>query len=378
VNVLHVIPSLSGGGAERFVADLVRHELRFGVDARMCVFRKGHTDLLWCKDLPQPSELEFHPTSGVRGRLELAKLVIQLREVIRREHPDILHTHLWPACRIVVRATRGLSLRHVWHVHDTQDWLVEKSLSARIRRVQMRVMIRKRNPFLIAVSAAERQMAICGLRLGEAEIATVLNGVDTSIFFPTEPSGEHQSGPVKLIMTAAFRPMKGHACLIEALSLLRKADVKYSVTLAGDLDTKTGQVIQERTRALGLHEVVDFAGHFTHMPKLLRSHDIFVLPSVDTEGLPLAMLEAMACGLPVVVSKVGGMPEVVENGVTGFVVEPGNSIELAQRLRLLIESPAMRREMGRRGSEIAAREYSFKPCAARILAIYRQILGIMP
>jgi glycosyltransferase involved in cell wall biosynthesis len=374
MKVLHVIPTLSDGGAEKFVADLVRHEIRLGVDARACVFRKGSVDALWCKDLPPAIELDFQPGTGVQGRLALMRLVKQVRDVIQRARPDILHTHLWPACRIVARATRRLSVRQVWHVHDTQWWLEEKTLYGWLRRTQIRLMMRRRRPFLIAVSEAARQMAMHGLRLDEAQIVTVMNGVDTAVFQPADASRAREAGPVKIIMIAAFRPMKGYTHLVEAAKLLREAGAQFSMTLGGDASTEYGHGVREKVKQLRLEDTVRLVGQIRDVPSELRSHDIFVLCS-DTEGLPLALLEAMACGLPVVVTRVGGMPEVVENGVTGFIVQPADSQELADRLRQLIESPELRIQMGQNAAIRVRKNHDFSECAGRIVEVYNRLIA---
>lgn len=374
MKVLHIIPTLSDGGAEKFVADLVRHEIRQGVDARACVFRKSAVDPVWCKDLPQTMELDFEPATGLRGRLALAGLVRQLQAVLGRERPDIVHAHLWPACRIVARAARGLSVRQVWHVHDTQCWLEDKTLYGWLRRTQIRLMIRRSRPLFIAVSNAARQMAIHGLGLDDAQIVTVMNGVDTAVFHPADASRAREVGPVKIIMTAAFRPMKGHTHLVDAAAILRKAGAKFTITLGGDASAEYGRSVQEKVKMLSLEDTVRLVGQIRDVPVELRRHDVFVLSSIDTEGLPLALLEAMACGLPVVVTRVGGMPEAVENGVTGFIVQPANSHELADRLRQLIESPELRLRMSRNAAEQVRVKYSFSQCAGRIVEVYGRMV----
>lgn len=372
MKVLQVVPSLCGGGTQRFVAQLVEYQNCLGMDSRACVFLPGVVDTLWGRNARWPIELDYKPVSGVGGRLATIPLVRRLRQVIQHERPDVVHTHLWPACRIVYRATTGLGIRHVWHVHETQAWLDEQSSASFLRRVQMRMMSRCSDAFFIACSDAARRLTMKGLHLSERQIVTVMNGVDVSEFYSGKAPSARPASPVKVIMTAAFRPMKGHACLIEALSILRRDNVPFLVTLAGDLNSATGATIRTSVNANRLADRISFPGHIEDVPEALRAHDVFVLPS-ESEGLPLAMLEAMSCGLPVVVTRIGGMPEVVVEGKTGFLVAPRNPVELAECLRKLIKSPQLRIEMGRRASKFVRKSFSFRHCAQRIIKTYETL-----
>jgi len=212
-----------------------------------------------------------------------------------------------------------------------------------------------------------------GLHLSDRQIVTVMNGVDASEFHPVIAPSTGDPWPVRIIMTAAFRPMKGHACLIEALNILRRDNVQFLVTLAGDLDSATGACIQKTVNACGLANLVSLPGHIGDVSDALRAHDIFVLPS-ESEGLPLAMLEAMGCGLPVVVTRVGGIPEVVDDGITGFLVAPRNPVEMAGCLRKLIESRQLRTNMGLNAADVVKNNFSFNACGQRICEIYEALM----
>ena len=176
-------------------------------------------------------------------------------------------------------------------------------------------------------------------------------------------------------MTAAFRAIKGHACLIEAVQLLRRNGITCQVTFAGDTSSATGITIRRLVQSRRLTDVVVFAGQVSHMADALRTSDIFVLPSI-TEGLPLSILEAMACGLPVVATNVGGIPEWSPMAKTGYLVPPQNPVVLAGRLAELIASMDLRRKMGRLAAEKAQLHFSFVKCAHRSNQAYRRAISI--
>jgi glycosyltransferase involved in cell wall biosynthesis len=170
-------------------------------------------------------------------------------------------------------------------------------------------------------------------------------------------------------MTAAFRPSKGHRCLVEATRLLARRGIHFELTFAGDLNSDTGELIKHEVIRRGLADFVHFPGQVTDMASLLREHDVFVLPS-ESEGLPLSLLEAMACGLAVVATRVGGIPEIVLDGKTGLLVEPAKPSELAHRLQALIASSELRHSLGAAGATLVGQHFSFTQCAERIVEAY--------
>jgi glycosyltransferase involved in cell wall biosynthesis len=303
------------------------------------------------------------------GRFATITLARQLGEAVKREKPDILHTHLWPACKIAARATRTLPIQHVWHVHDTPAWLTSKSVPALLQRAQLRLMVARHKPLLLACSESARRDVLRGLRIYAARVATIRNGVDTNQFYPRSEHSIYRSGPVKLIMAAAFRPAKGHLHLLEAVERLARQGIHFELTLAGDANSGTGDLVRREVIRRGLTEVVRFAGQVADMAALLRKHEVFVLPS-ESEGLPLCILEAMACGLAVVATRVGGVPEIVEEGKNGLLFDPGRPAQLAECLQKLIGSGELRGRLGEAGARRVARSFSFKECAVRIVEAY--------
>ena len=369
LTVLHLALGLRGGGAERFIAQLIEHQRESGIDAQACIFQKGAVDYSWCRNLPPPIQLEYSPKQGWRGRLATRILVRQLRGLVRQRSPDIIHAHLWPVFNIIARATCNIKQRQVWHIHGKPDWLNRVSFSGLLRRIQMGQMIRRCRPLFIACSEDVRRAATSALGLKNQEIVTVRNGVNLEKFSPAGFSGASARDCVKIIMVAAFRPLKGHSCLLDAIELLRARGLSFHCTLAGDTNSATGKLIYQSVQHRGLSDVVTFSGHLTDVAEALRASDIFVLPS-DSEGLPLSVLEAMACGLPVVATNVGGIPEVVIEGETGFLVPPQDSATLAARLEALTKSEDLRLRMGAAAAEKARKCHSFEDCVEAILSVY--------
>ena len=144
------------------------------------------------------------------------------------------------------------------------------------------------------------------------------------------------------------------------------------VALVGDGDRL--EICRDLARTAGVSEHVLFLGHRADVPEILQASDVFVLNS-ESEGMSNALLEALAAGLPCVATAVGGNPELVRNGENGFLVPAREPAGLARALATLVRDPRLRRGMGARSRERAAREYSLGAMVRRTEAIYDAVLA---
>jgi glycosyltransferase involved in cell wall biosynthesis len=186
----------------------------------------------------------------------------------------------------------------------------------------------------------------------------------------TRPSGVSRA-PV-LGVASRLVPIKGIVYLLRALDLLRRdvAGVRLEIAGAGP-DHAT---LQREVRTLGLDDIVAFVGWQPDIWPWLGRWDVLVQPSL-AEGFGMAALEAMAAGLPVVASSVGGLPELVEDGRTGYVVPPADPATLAARLRHLVRHADLREAMGAAGRARVRQHFSPQRMAAEIAAVYDGLLS---
>ncbi|MCS6861161.1 MAG: glycosyltransferase, partial [Abditibacteriales bacterium] len=168
-----------------------------------------------------------------------------------------------------------------------------------------------------------------------------------------------------------LRPVKGHRYLIEAIAAVREKVPHVHLSLVGDGPAR-GELDDLRQR-LGLNGCVSLLGMRDDVDALLKQFDVFVLPSLS-EGISNALLEAMAAGLPVVATDVGGNPEVVQHGVTGLLVPPQDSRALAEALWQLLTDADGRCAMGRKGRERVETYFSLSAMAQRYGEIYEAAL----
>ncbi len=178
------------------------------------------------------------------------------------------------------------------------------------------------------------------------------------------------SDELLLVHTSNFRPVKRVGDVVEAMALVAK-DISVKLLLIGDGPDRPA--IEDRVRELGLAERVSFLGSQESVERILPCADVFVLPSIY-ESFGLAALEAMASGLPVVATNTGGIPEVVEDGVTGFLVSPRNPKALARAIREMALNPERRKSMGRAARARAERLFDIRRILPTYVAHYERVL----
>jgi glycosyltransferase involved in cell wall biosynthesis len=194
-------------------------------------------------------------------------------------------------------------------------------------------------------------------------IAIVRNGLDLAAF------GLRSSPPRqrRIVSVGRLRPEKAHEVLLAAMALLRPSWPSVRLRLVGDgpREAALRQLAGER----GLLDCVEFLGHRDDVPAILRDADVFVLPS-RTEASPNAVLEAMAAGLPVVASNVGGIPEAITPGVTGMLVPPDDANALAGAIGHLFDNPSQAERLGLAGRRHVEEHYSFGRMVGAFESLY--------
>ena len=198
-------------------------------------------------------------------------------------------------------------------------------------------------------------------------------GVPVENFTPSESADLPEHAPCVLYI-GRLVPEKGQAVLLEAVALLAKRGHEIGVTLAGDGALRSE--LESLAERLGLASQVTFLGAVSQdeLRRLYEKASIFCLPSF-AEGVPVVLMEAMAMGVPVISTRIAGIPELIENGRSGFLVSPGRPEELADRLEALLDNPSLRHEMGAAGRKKVLLEFNAKNSATQL---YQLFLGELP
>lgn len=352
------------GGAHIHVLDLASRAQADGNDVTVLVGGDGpYASLLRRHGLKVVSL--SHLVRPIRPHVDVLAVFECLR-ALTRFNPDIVHTHSAKA-GLIGRAAAKLAGKPV--VFTAHGWSFTEGIAERSRRLATFIErhAARISDAIICVSEYDRRLA---LHLGvgnEALLTRIHNGV---LDVPPEMRADHSgNGPVKIISVARLDAQKDHALLIDALATIK--DIPWELELIGD--GPLTESIRARAHSLGIGERILFAGLCNDVPVRLSNADLFVLAS-GFEGFPLSILEAMRANLPVIASDVGGVSESVVEGTTGFLVPKGDKDALADRLRLLITDPELRKRLGLQGRFFYEREFSFDIMYNRTFEIYQRVL----
>ncbi len=229
----------------------------------------------------------------------------------------------------------------------------------------------------IAVSDALRKDLIDYYGFPAGKIEVVPNGIDLQDLRIGRNREEVRRNlglqPETLVVLAVARMTdeKGHRFLLEAVSHLRTSVPQLRCLLAGDGPLRPR--LEKQVKRLKIEQYVDFLGFRSDVADLLNAADIYVLPSLS-EGMPMGLLEAMVLGCPVVASSVDGVPEIIQDGITGQLVPPGDIAALAQALKELSVDPKLRQRLGTAGKARVEQSFTAEKMAGRVRELYYRYL----
>lgn len=287
-------------------------------------------------------------------------------DLLREHRVDLVHSHEFTMAVYGAAAARWLGIPHVITMHGAQY------VTAKWRR-QVLLRWAFRSSFAtVAVSQDTKRHLDGELRLHPNVIRVVQNGVPVRTGDRARVRTELglRDDHALLLAVGSLVPRKGHAVLIEALATIGAGP--WMLAIAG------GGAERDRLDALakskGLEAHIKILGHREDVPDLLAASDVFVMPSL-WEGLPLALLEAMLAGKPVIASRTSGIPEAVNDGVDGVLTEPGDVAQLAAALRGVLNDPACRQTLGAAAKARATATFTLDAMADGYEAVFKEALG---
>jgi glycosyltransferase involved in cell wall biosynthesis len=382
IRVLQLIDSLALGGAERVVTLLATNINRERFEIVPCILKSSGPLEAELKAAGVPCRvLGFQRRSILTGPLfavDVLRILTALKEILRDLSIDIIHTHLLDSTLIGIIAARSLGTPAICvTIHSTIFSLPRARLS--LRRSLMRFAIGKafsRADRIIAVSDAVARAIRLAINIPQERIATIPNGVDPNRFHIVGDQRELRQRlglPINRSVIVAIGRLtheKGYAYLLGALTLIPSEQRPLTLILGDGPDRNK---LELRSVQMRLDQDVQFLGNRYDVPLWLAVADLFVLSSLR-EGLPLALLEAMAAGVPAVITAVGGNIEVVEDGVSAVLVPAGNEQALAKALSSLLNDCILRERMGRAARERFDRYFSAQRFVEAHERLYEEIL----
>jgi glycosyltransferase involved in cell wall biosynthesis len=351
LRVVHVAQQLQIGGMEKLLVEFARHANRdqFELQFLSLSGRGGVAEEIAACGWPVTA-LEKPP--GLHP-----SLVLRLAQFFRRARIDVVHTH---NTKPHLYGAAAACLAGVPAIIQTRHGQPYRSSRRKLAAFRVAALVTNR---VVCVSEDSRKLTA---RYGVAprKLCTLWNGIDTARFAYQGPCPE---GPV--VAVARLSPEKDIQTLVRAGALAMTGNPDFRLEVAGDGPCLSD--LQCLANELGVAGSVRFLGEVGDIPSLLARSSLFVLPSL-TEGISLTLLEAMAVGLPVVATAVGGNREVVSDGETGCLVAPGDAANLAAAMNRLLANPTLGQALGRQGRARVEEHFDVRRMVRQYEALYHQ------
>ena len=330
IKIVYIINSFALGGAERLLLDICQRLDKEKFQIAVCSATSGG-----------PLAKDFEALNiavkvfAKKGRLGLG-LIWRIYKFLKEQKPQIVHTHLFGGdtwgriAAILARAPIIISTEH--NINLDEPGLKKK----------IKWLLSWPTDKIIAVSQSVKDYAVKADKIKPEKIDVIYNGIDLQKFAFRGYQAIEKNNKIKAVVLARLEPQKGHEYLLEALPLLieKYPDFVLNIIGCGSLEKK----LKNQAKDLNLGQKVVFWGRRLDPENILPQMDFFILPSL-WEGLGIAILEAQAVGLPVLASKTGGIPEIIEDGKTGLLFEPANPPAIFAAIDKLLSNQELAEKM---------------------------------
>ncbi|HEV7673198.1 MAG TPA: glycosyltransferase family 4 protein [Candidatus Angelobacter sp.] len=366
VKVLQLISSGGYYGAENMLLNLCASQEKAGCQNSLLLFYNVHA--------PNVEFYERARRRGIsvrmvhcQGRADW-RAIQQIEQYILEDGIDLLHTHGYKADLYGYVAARR---SHKPIVATCHNWVGGTAVLG-IYNYLDRLALKRFN----AVAAVSDAVAhrLLGAGVSARKIETIANGIDGEPFECAQPLPALAFGGHKVVgMVARLDLQKGFEYLLRAVRELRVAFRDLKVVIVGEGPDR--KAIEDMIQQYGLQSNVVLAGQQSDMPGVYSAMDVLVLPSLN-EGLPMTILEAMATSKPVIATRVGAIPSVIQQGETGLLVDPGDAEGLRDALARLLSQPNFCRRIGAAAHDWVSRNYTSEIMALKYRHMYEEVLGL--
>jgi glycosyltransferase involved in cell wall biosynthesis len=355
MRIVQLVNNLDMGGLERLAVDLA-----------YCQLAEGHVAIIYCLTHPGRIAAEAE-AKGVlirsfgKGPGPHLSTVWTMAKRLREDKPDVLHTHNHLVHHYGVLAAKLAGVRTIVNTRHRAEFrfvsspagssISTESIDAKSDRIFKATLpwVNK----VVMISAATRDFFVQYRGIPAAKTAVILNGAKLEKFRKTPAQPGSMLPSVRFGMAARLVAEKDHYTLLRAFAVVRQSIPEAELKIAGDGPLK--EPLMAFAEELGLAESVTFLGALPDTAAFFSQLDVFVLSSLN-EGLPLAVLEAMAAGLPIVATRAGGVEEAARDGYNAYLVPPVDSAALAEAMIRMANSPDMA-AMGELGQQTVRNKF---------------------
>ena len=365
--IVHFIDSDDPGGAETLIIDLARALKKHGYRSEVMFFGNS-----WLEEYCGKYGIPFHIVpyeSLYRSKYTLPLFVLLFPWYLKKYRIDFIHTHLFDTVFPASLAARFLGKPHIATLHDRYS--IENS---RFRMAVLKLAAWMGSK-LVPVSKDINRLLVSKGGLNESQTRTIYNGVDLQKYEstprPEKIEGVRPSADVFIfICVARLVEVKGHNVLFDAFEKLVSQDLPVKLLLAGD-----GPLMESysnRVKARHLDQSVSFLGQRSDVVELLKFSDCFVLVS-ESEGLSCSIIEAMAAGLPVIATNVGGNPELIDSGYNGCLVAVGDVDSISRQMAAMVNNRVRAGEMGQASKAKVLKKFSIETMVGEYIKLYTNL-----
>ncbi len=361
-HILHLIETAGPGGAERMLINMVGGLGERGIRSTVVLLKDGwlHPQLVGAG-----AEVLILPQSGWFD----VGWIRQLRAIVRERNAQLLHAHEFAMNFYAAVLSKFTAIPAITTVHGRSYY------ADRLRR-RLAYRFAARNSTMVPVSRDLADFLVSRVGIPKRRLTVIPNGIDLRQY-EFDPDLRTQSrrqlgyGPAHTVAGAVgnLYHVKGHEVLIRAAALLAERHPDFRIFIAGRGREENN--LRALADKLGVAHIVQFLGFREDVHAILCACDVFVLPSLS-EGHPLSLLEAMACRRPVVGSNVGGIPEVITDGLNGRLFPVRDHAALAATLSSVLTDPEEGARLARRARESVSETYGIDAMISAYLALYRQ------
>lgn len=354
MKIVQVMPEFGLAGAE-----VMAENLAYGLKA------EGHEVLVvsfYCMHTAITNRLEKNGIKikylGKKKGFDVS-IILKMRKIIKQFKPDVLHTHRY-VLPYVCLASIGMNVQRVHTVHN----IAEKEVPPRQLRIQ-KVLFRNLGVIPVAITPITQTSIEKYYGLNRNKVPIVYNGIDLTHCIAKKNT--QIGSQTKILHVGRFAPQKNHEMMVEAFADVVRDYPHCELDLVGDGDLVNS--VRQKVTELGIKEKVHFLKLLDNVYEKMSESDIFILPS-KYEGMPISLIEAMATGLPIVATAVGGVPDMIENGKSGILVGVSKE-EIAKGLVMLIEDTTLRENVSQ-GAKERAVQFSLENMTKAYIDVYQQ------
>lgn len=372
IKVLHIRSSGAFLGAERVVLELAQHAQQYGVESivGVPVLSTDQTP-----ELVTQAQKDHIPLIVFNYRSKFSLMLArEIKDYVEREGIHLVHSHGYQENFYAWLAKLDVPLvatNHLWKKTDFKLWCYAKLDAA---------ILKSFNKIIAVSKPIHAELISAGIK--KDKIQLISNGVDIQRYSPHNDSEYllklKQSlgiAPQTLVlgMVSSLTHEKGHIYAIEAFDkVIKQTNTPVVLLIIGEGENE--EAIRKKINSLGISSKVLLAGRRMDIPDILSMIDIYILSSL-IEGLPMSLLEAMACRLPVIASDVGDIGAVIQNEVNGYLVSPKNADAISSKMLELIEQPVTRAKMAEAAQITINNNFSSSQMALAYCNVYREVLG---